>query len=406
MKRLTRPFFILFFLFTVQILNADYGSRFLVNARIATALDETQKKISYRVTCQEDMNVIAISFFCEEAIHPPAYLASVQEDANGKPSSRSLGSVSVVPRGKGWITLPVNELQLFKGTVYHLVLEQDTNRGGRHSVGIIGPRNYASFAYTDIPNHMLPSDEKPDPKAEVLAYEKGAWHELRRQPLYILHGSGSHAEGDPYDDFNLLPIHGNGTPNDPSDDVLQGECLHPHCGFNPTGFTIRVKKQGNPTSPLNYRVYANDYMHHKTTLAYFGEGLKPKQIGTSFQWVTIGLKKNDPTKGFPPECRYVVFQTDSGRAVSQGPGCEDCYLISSFGNSGSLAEAADLTFDGGAHLSRTATSTDGGANWIDEFESDSNVIILGPDCSSILDSQPAPPQPIPTPLSLLKGLIL
>jgi hypothetical protein len=201
-------------------------------------------------------------------------------------------------------------------------------------------------------------------------------------------------QGAPYDDFGDLPIHGNGTPGDPSDDVIQGEALHPHYGITAKGFAIRVRKVGAPTAPLRYRVYTINFMQHKTDLAFSGEALLPSQAPVSYQWVTIGIKPEDNPKSFPPECRYIVFQTNSGRGTDQSPGCEDCYLLSEVGNSGGLAGAADLSFDGGAHLSREVISMDGWKTWQDAFERDANVVILGP-----VGSNAALPiqGPIPTP---------
>jgi len=381
---------------------ADYGCHFIVNSRLATIIDSPEKKLSFRFTCQEDMNVIALSLFCQEAQAPPAYQISIQEDENGKPSSKPLETSSVTPKGGGWVTIPIDEVPLFGGKIYHLVVEQDVMRGGQHPVGVIGPNNFASFAYTDLLNFFYPNSEKPDPKTNVLLFEKGQWKALDREPLYAIHGSGQMLQGNPYDDFGVRPIHGNGTPGDPSDDVIQGEALHPHYDLNPKGFVIRVKKQGNPDSPLNYRVYVIDHMHHKTHLAFSGEALKPGQTPGSFQWVTIGIKKDDNPEYFPPECRYVVFQTNSGKAVPGSPGCEDCYLLSDVGNSGGLSGAPDLTFDGGAHLARAVHSMDGWATWIDEFERDAHVIIQGLPATPLLAK---PVNPIPTPLPLSRSFI-
>jgi hypothetical protein len=36
-----------------------------------------------------------------------------------------------------------------------------------------------------------------------------------------------------------------------------------------------------------------------------------------------------------------------------------------------------MTFDSGAHRSRETFSIDGGATWIDRFERDANVVIIG-----------------------------
>src|SRR5665811_1346557 len=122
---------------TSSLAYGDFGCHFVVNSRQATAIDSTQKKLSFRFTCQEDMNVIALSLYCEVAQTPPAYQISLREDEKGKPSSSFLESSSVTPKGSGWVNLPINEVPLLAGKIYHMVLEQDLNRGGDHPVGVI-----------------------------------------------------------------------------------------------------------------------------------------------------------------------------------------------------------------------------------------------------------------------------
>ena len=67
-----------------------------------------------------------------------------------------------------------------------------------------------------------------------------------------------------------------------------------------------------------------------------------------------------------------------------------------------LAQAADLSFDGGAHVSREAFSADGGATWLDAFERDANVVILG---SLAASPEPQRPAPLPTPVPWFEGTI-
>ena len=379
MKRPALLFFFALFLPCFSPAHADFGCHFIVNQRSATALNEGSRKISFRFTCRNDMNLNAISLYCEEAQTPPGYWVSIRPDDNGKPSEEALGSAGFVPKGGQWITVPLDPTPLSGGKVYHLVVEQDKNRGGEHPVGLIGPKNYASFSYTDFPNQMIPVQEIPDPQEDVLVFENGYWHSLGRQPLYALHGGGFQVQGDPYESSGAFPIFG---------DTLQGEVLHPHCGVFPVGFALRVKKKGSPSSPLNYRIYKNDFLHHTTTFTYGGKALDPGQVTGAFQWVTFGVKPEDRPVAFPAECYYVVFQSDSGKSAPGEPGCDDCYLLSEAGNGGGLPMAAEMSFDGGAHLSRASCSTDGGKTWTDKFEWDANVLILGPGC------------PVPTPPSL------
>lgn len=374
---------------------ADFGNRFVANRRLSTVLDAPGKKISYRFTCQENMDLAAASVFCAKAENPPAYLISLQADDHGHPSGTPLAFSNFIPRSKSWTTVPLSRAPVLKGKVYHLVVEQDTLRGGGHPVGVIGPSNYASFLSTDVLNHLHCNDGTPDPNTNVLLLEDGRWRELNQEPVYALYGEGNRIQGNPYDDPGVRPIYGDGDTNDKTRQVLQGQALHFHCGYAATAFTIRVRKQGHPTSPLNYSILKNFFQIHKTTPIYTAVALNPDQTPSEFQWVTIGF--GDKSKSnFSPECWYLVFQTDSGRPSKDFPGCDDCYVLSDVGNSGGLAEAAEFSFDGGPHLTRLVYSVDGGSpsGWLDEFERDANVVAIGPDCPAPLKMDY---EPIPTP---------
>ncbi len=375
---------------------ADFGNWFVANQRLATVLDTSDKKISFRFTCQEDMTLTAAALYCMEATDPPAYLVSLQEDEKGLPSGVPLTSSSYIPKAQSWSALPLDSLTLLKGRVYHLVVEQDVKRGGGHPVGVIGPSHYASFLTTDFLNHRHPSDGSPDPASNTLYSEQGKWKELNQEPVYAVYSSGSKLQGNPYDDPGGCPIYGD--PADKAHQVLQGQTLHFHCGFSATHFAIRVRKQGNPQGPLNYQVLKSDYRSHKNYPIFSAKALDAGQVSPEFKWVTVGFE-NKAYSNFSPECWYLVFQTDSGRPSKSPPGCEDCYVLSDLGNSGGLPNAASLTFDGGPHLSREVSSNDGGSpyNWLDHFERDANVGAIGPVCPS-LDLMNFNPIPTPVPL--------
>ena len=313
---------ILFFLVCLLVLpvaslHADFGNRFVADKRLSTSLDSTDKKMSYRFTCQEDMTLTAAAVYCLDAVSSPAYLVSIQEDEKGVPSGYPLVSASFIPRSKSWSTLPLDPLPLLKNKVYHLVIEQDVLRGGGHPVGVIGRINYASFLSTDILNHLHPNDGSPDPQTNTLMFEKGKWRELDQEPVFVIYGTGFHFQGNPYDDPGLCPVYGGGNPNDKSHQVLQGQALHFHCGMKATGLVVRVKKRGNPKSPLNYCILANNYRAHEchpiipSTLAVASD-----EVSADFKWVTIGLPE---TESFPAECYYFVFQTNAGRPSKDPP---------------------------------------------------------------------------------------
>ncbi len=399
--QLKKTFFFHLFLLSVTLAHADFGCHFIINKIVQQALDNPETKISFRFTCREDMDLIGVSFCVGDARKPPSYLVTIHEDSKGFPVSQALTSAAITPKAHSWASLPMDNLPLQGGRVYHLVIEQDSLRGGMHPVGIIGPDHYASVSFSDVLNAFDPRNETFDPNLNVLLYQNNKWQALDRQPLYALHGTGSRFQGDPYDEYGELAIHGNGTPNERPDDIIQGEALHPHYGFTGTGLAVRLRKVGHPTLPLNYGVFIIDYLHHKAVPSFSGEALNPDQVSTTYQWVTIGFHSKDNPKSFPPQGQCVVFQTDSGKAVSESPGCMDCYVISEVGNSGGLASAADLSFDGGAHLSREVHSSDGWSTWTDEFERDANIVILGPSQPPLSENTPGP---IPTPDLWFQGL--
>jgi prepilin-type processing-associated H-X9-DG protein len=398
---------LLFFFITLLItttVQADFGNWFVANKRLSNPLNTSDKKLSYRFTCQDDMNITAASVYCIEASHPPAYLVSLQEDEQGLPSGQPLTSSSYIPLSQNWSTIPLDSFPLIKGKVYHLVLEQDINRGGDHPVGLIGPSNYASFLSTDVLNHIHPNDGTPDPATNVLFFDGHHWKEMNQEPVYALYGAESQLQGNPYDDPGVCPIYGSGDPNDKSHQVLQGQAIHFHCGFLSSSFAIRVRKQGNPKSPLNYRILKNEFQIHKTYTIHSAVALNPDQVSPDFQWVTIGFD-DSRASNFSPECWFLVFQTDSGKPSKNSPGCDDCYILSDVGNSGGLANAANLTFDGGPHLSRAIYSLDGGnpSHWMDAFERDDNVGALGPTCHITPYEDRSAPIPTPLPLDGDKG---
>jgi hypothetical protein len=396
-------------IFTVFLLaspwaQADFGNWFVANQRLSTPLDTSDKKLSFRFTCQDNMSLTAVAVYCAQASNPPAYQISLQSDERGSPSGEPLAFSSYIPRSQSWTTVPLESVPLLKDKVYHLVLEQDVKRGGDHAVGVIGPSNWASFLSTDVLNHLHPNDGSPDPAANTMLFEDNHWRELDEEPVYAVYGAGEQFQGNPYDDPGIRPVYGSGDGGDKSHQVLQGEALHFHCGFQATSFVLRVRRQGNPTAPLNYLILKNEFQIHETFPVHSGVALAPAQAGTSFQWVTVGF--DDPrTSNFSPECWFLVFQTDSGRPSKSAPGCEDCYLLSDVGNSGGLAEAANMTFDGGPHLSREVYSTDGGSayKWMDEFERDGNVGALGPPCHIVPFGDPQQLIPTPMPLDGAKG---
>lgn len=386
-----KPFsfqFLFLFLWTSSAMG-DFGNRFVADQGLAVVLNSPALKISFRFTCQDDMSLTAASVYCLDALAPPAYLVSLQGDMNGFPSGISLASSRYTPRAKSWSTIPLGSALMLKGKVYHLVVESDLLGGGHHPVAVVDSIHFASLLSTDILNHLHPIDQSPDPAANTLLFEKEKWRTLDQEPVYAVYGTGSHFQGNPYDDPKVLPIFGK---------TLQGQVLHFHCGYPAKALAFRLRKVGNPTAPLKYQILAHNYKSHVCRVLTSGTFLGPEQSPSLFKWVTFGGLIPEAST-FPAECYYFVLQTDSGHESKAKGACENCYELSSVGHSGGLAQGSDLTFDGGAHNSRATCSMDGGnpAHWIDDFERDANIVAIGPVCP-VSESRAFDPLPTPVPL--------
>src|SRR5579859_4104477 len=97
----------LFIFLTASSIHADFGNWFVANKRLPTPLNSSAKKFSYRFTCQDNTTLTAASIYCLDAIDPPAYQISLQEDETGHPSGNILAASSYVPRAASWSTLPL-----------------------------------------------------------------------------------------------------------------------------------------------------------------------------------------------------------------------------------------------------------------------------------------------------------
>lgn len=391
-------FFLLLVLSVTTPLWADFGNWFVADQRLEIRLDSPNQKLSFRFTCSDDMTLTDASVYCTAAQAPPAFWVTLEADDHGHPSGERLSSQSFLPAAGRWLTVPLDHLPLQKGRTYHLVLEPDLNRGGEHPVGRIDDGHFASFGVTAPLNHRHPDDGSPDPAANALILERDHWKELDQQPLYVLYGLGDRLQGNAYDDPGVRPIAGTNATGDKTRALWQGQALHFHCGFQAKALAVRVRKKGHPTAPLKFVILKNEFRIHRCVPMAEGVALDPGQAPSRFQWVTIGFN-GLAAANFSPECWFLALKTDSGRASTDGKDCEDCYQLSDLGNSGGLARASNLTFDGGPHLSRAVGNDQAGAElqWRDDFERDSNVAVLGPVCPEV---PPVKIRPIPTPIPL------
>ena len=381
---------------------ADFGMKFTSDQVKAVRLDQEKAQLSFRFQAPFDTDLQAIALHCREAQDPPAYLVSVFKDKNGKPHGLSMGDASLVPKANTWslMTLDEESLPIVADQSYHLLIRWDEKRGGKHKVGTIGPDNWASFTATTGTNEFYPYDEKPNTGSTVLfGKSKRKLKSLGLQPVFLAEGRGRRYFGNSYTHSLARSIHGNGTPEDISDDVWQAQILHFHCGTISTDVNLRLRKIGNPKTGLKMDVLRHDYKKHKVihkfTLDVSTETLTSKE----WSWVKVVLPKKTG-RSFSPDCQYFALHTTAG---SGGPGnsnkdCKNCYQISGSSADRGLTGAQDITFDGAAHQSR-ATWSRAGTHWIDNFNEDLNIYVQSKPCSGAH----LPLTPIPTPARPLGG---
>ncbi|MEM2374379.1 MAG: hypothetical protein QXI11_08065 [Thermoproteota archaeon] len=102
-------------------------------------LDRSEIKSSVRFTAIRTASVVAIHFRIRYAVNSPTYRAGLQEDLNGKPSGKWLGSGTFTPPSLSepgaWIRVSIQPVSIEESKIYHVVIQYES--------GAIGDDNYA-----------------------------------------------------------------------------------------------------------------------------------------------------------------------------------------------------------------------------------------------------------------------
>ncbi len=87
-------------LFVTTGAQADFGNWFVANQRLSTPIDASTKKLSFRFTCQDNMNLSAVAVYCVDASSPPPYQIIHQTDEEGSTTGEPLVFPAISPDRK------------------------------------------------------------------------------------------------------------------------------------------------------------------------------------------------------------------------------------------------------------------------------------------------------------------
>jgi hypothetical protein len=307
-------------------------------------------------------------------------LVSLAEDDGGKPSKKIITHASLAPKAGAWAVFQFGETQLARGATYHALVEFDAMHGGSHPVGIADKQHFANFASTE-----------PGPADGSLLLREGkSWKSVAAKPVFIVMGRNGKSLGNSYAQSGAADIHGNNTPDDDGDDLMQSQALHFYCGTSAKSLRMRVRKVGNPRSPLELELLKHVFVEHRVVSLTRTTALFPESASADWRWVKVALPGQTPVS-LPPECHYFALRSAAGRA--EGASCADCWQVSYVEAPEGAQGAEDLTFDAGAHRSRAAWRT-GNGPWIDQFNRELHLVVDSGPCPDFGDARLAP---IPTP---------
>ena len=381
-NRITLPCLSLLLCLWPLSLWADFGLTQVIQNSQTLSLKQNQDAFAILFEAPENLELRSLALRFEEVKGSPSLALNIYETHKGKAGDKAIAVSSLVPSGYAWAVFHFEAANLIQGKKYYLVLQADTHRGGHHAVDSLDKNKSASFAAQSEQN------SKP---YKILEKKGDNWIPLNLSPVFILHADKDRLYGSSYTQSGAVSIHGNGTPEQLEDDLWQAQALHFKCGSSADYLRLRVRKRGNPQQDLNLEVFKHDYAKHKVSSLHKTVAVKTSEASQEWSWQRVKLS---PAAPFPlsPVCHYFAFHSAAGRA-DEKEGCQDCWQISYSQTQTGVQGAADLTFDGGAHRSRAASSTQG-KHWEDFFERDLNVVIEGVQCP---ENSNVNTLPLPTP---------
>lgn len=137
-------------------------------------------------------------------------------------------------------------------------------------------------------------------------------------------------------------------------------------------------------------VLKHEYATHGVRHLFDFKFCDASALGGEWRWIESPLPQN--TDSFPPDCHYFALKTASGDGDAES--CTNCYQVSGARVLKGLELVQELSWYGGAHKDRWSWSRNA-KHWKDDFESDLNMVVTGPDCPSAGGSEA--PRLIPTP---------
>lgn len=190
-------------------LGSWYGNQAVITSVAQGELvDAPSEKISLRFTAQEGKAVSLVYVDLAVTGTPGQVKLSLAADSGGAPGA-VLESVIFTPvdgvQAVTFTTMPI----LTGGQVYHLLIEPQGSVDNLNNIKVEGTAPVHGF---------IPSHEVFDGASGFFHFDGAKWTAKNIQPVYVIAYVDGTLEGNPYTNWNIGPVHGNGTKGDFSDD--------------------------------------------------------------------------------------------------------------------------------------------------------------------------------------------
>ncbi len=327
----------------------DYGNKFRVAGATSIGnMTNAGAKSSMRFTAQNSKTVTAIRVY-HHARNGTAttYRYGLQADVGGLPSGTYLTSFTQqVQSTTGWKTITVPQYTISAGTVYHLVMEYQSDT--------IAANRFANLRNSNPQNQLYPLTNVQDSQSATL-YKPNAtspWGLQAAQPIYELDFNDSTYEGNPYELSTETAIYGLNWSAEKftltgGNKTLQSISFYLRKnGTPPNDLTVELRNNANQTV---YSGVITTSLAAPTSFAYVTHTLSPPTAITSGQTYRIILRTTDGTN------------THSYRILVE--------------NTTNAANFNSITYDGTNSI--YTSSSDAGTTWSDTGASPANNRDIG-----------------------------
>ncbi len=195
-----------------------YGNQAAITSNSnGMSIDNPLKRVSLRFTAQAGGNLAQVHVSTFVTGTPGNFTLELRSDDFGDPGLLLGTSNSFTPTA-GFQAVPFGSLPAVSANVvYHLVFVPLGSPSVGNSLQPVGT----------LPFHRFISSNKVfDANVNYLSFNGLAWTTHNVEPVYLLeYQAGGSLEGNPYDSWSIVDIHGKASPIDHSDDSVGGETI-------------------------------------------------------------------------------------------------------------------------------------------------------------------------------------